>query len=169
MDSADREATESVADALARARRHARAAAAESLAAVHALLDAGALATTGMPADHSSLAPVAQWMGRLEAWLGSGAQADGALFDTLLDTLDSEILRWEQRSRAEPEARNVLRAFLAVRELLWELAPTARSQTGHTGEPTGEHSSRARPSGADPEDASAPESEPRLRRVSVQG
>ena len=32
-----------------------------------------------------------------------------------------EIERWEARSARDPDARAVLRAFLGLRELLWEL------------------------------------------------
>ena len=44
-----------------------------------------------------------------------------AVLRALADGLDSEIERWEARSREDAEARSVLRAFLAVREVLWEL------------------------------------------------
>ena len=39
----------------------------------------------------------------------------------MLDALDAEIARWETKARQDADARAVLRAFLGVRELLWEL------------------------------------------------
>lgn len=113
---------ESALQALARARRHGRAAARESAAALRALLDATALATSGRDASVGGLAPLAEQLDALGAWLEAGAEPDAArLLDAVLDALDEEIGRWEARSREEPEARPVLRAFLAVRELLFEL------------------------------------------------
>ena len=38
----------------------------------------------------------------------------------LAEALDGEIARWEIRARDDAEARSVLRAFLGLRELLWE-------------------------------------------------
>jgi hypothetical protein len=44
-----------------------------------------------------------------------------ALTAPLIAALNGEIRRWEQRSRKDADARPVLRAFLGLRELLWEL------------------------------------------------
>lgn len=44
-----------------------------------------------------------------------------ALAEPLEVALEAEIKRWEQRSQTDPDARPVLRAFLGLRELLWEL------------------------------------------------
>jgi len=58
---APRSAPADVAEALARARQHARSAASEAVSAVRALLDAAALATSGLPSDASRLlAPLAR-------------------------------------------------------------------------------------------------------------
>ena len=58
----------SAAEALARARQHARRAASEAVAAVHALLDAAALATSGSPSEANRLlAPLAQLLESLAA------------------------------------------------------------------------------------------------------
>ena len=107
--------------ALARAGRHARNAASEALAALRALLDAIAIVSGGAPAEsHAALSGAAAWLDRLVGGLKTGPE-DAAITRALADALDAEITRWEERAREDPEARAVLRAFLGVRELLWEL------------------------------------------------
>ena len=115
-------AEHSLEDALARARRHAKNAVAEGLEAVRALLDAASLATSGArAAEH----PV---FGRADAWIrdaSAGLAASGGLptdlAASLADALDAEIARWEQRAHDDGDARAVLRAFLGLREMLWEI------------------------------------------------
>jgi hypothetical protein len=109
-------------DALSRARDHARAAFAEATLAARCLLDAASLGATGVPADgHEALRQAAHWLDRVAAAASSGAAGDAVRWmTTVADALDAEIARWEARSRVDPEARAVLRAFLSVRELLWE-------------------------------------------------
>jgi hypothetical protein len=110
-----------VEDALARARRHARNAAAEALEAVRALLDAIAILSGGATAEsHAALSGAAQWLDELARQL-AGGPGDATITRALADALDAEIARWEERARDDPDARAVLRAFLGVRELLWEL------------------------------------------------
>jgi len=111
----------SVEAALARAGRHARNAAAETLEAVRALLDALAILSGGATAEsHAALAGAARWLDELTRQLASGP-GEAAVTRALADALDAEIARWEERAREDPDARAVLRAFLGVRELLWEL------------------------------------------------
>jgi len=106
--------------ALARARDHARTAAAEAALAARALLDAASLGASGVPAEgHAALRSLLRWLEEAAAGAGGGAAARWAA--ALADALDAEIARWEARSRSDPEARGVLRAFLGLRELLWEL------------------------------------------------
>ena len=147
---------QSVEEALERARLHARVAAAEALAAVGALVDAGALAATGNNARAGRLSPLAQSLEQLRAWLEPDGRADGAsVLGALSEALDAEIKRWEERSRDEPEARAILRAFLAVREVVWELT----SRHGMSGPDS-------------PKAAPAAEAEPtrsRIQRVTVEG
>jgi hypothetical protein len=116
-------------EALARARRHASAALAETTCAVRALLDAASLATTGAPSDaHAALAGAAAWLDDVAGQLQSVAGRPGAAWlDAVARVLDEEIARWERRGRADADARAVLRAFLGVREILWEfgLRPSA--------------------------------------------
>ena len=121
-------------EALARARNHARAAAAEAVAALHALLDAAALAGIGRPADtHRLLGPAAQILSQLARELGSGRISRvESLLVSVTRAVDDEITRWEQRARDDAEARAVLRAFLGLRELLWEMGvrdPTEVAQS----------------------------------------
>jgi hypothetical protein len=145
------------AEALARARRHARAAAAEALDAVHALLDAAALATGGVPAEaHRTLSLASKLLETASRGLEPSASAEGrALAEALAGALDNEIGRWEERAHDDPEARAVLRAFLGLRELLWELG-IRRAGASAAGEPdaTGRKAAVVRP-------------RPRVERVQV--
>ena len=131
--------------ALARARRHAKNAVGEALEAVRALLDAASLATSGAPAASSPLfASVDGWIARASR----GLSADGGLSDGLAAeiaaALEHEIARWEQRAKSDDDARPVLRAFLGLREVLWELG--VRAPRSSAGEPrTSESRSPAAP------------------------
>jgi hypothetical protein len=161
---AGRSSPADLAEALARARRHARSAASESVLAVHALLDAAALAASGLPSDASRLlAPLARLLESLAQGLAPDADAVSApLLEALAEALDAEIARWEARARDDAEARAVLRAFLGVRELLWELGLRRRERA--PGSAPG-----------DPEPAQGPHGprpvrrRPRVQRVPVQG
>ena len=122
--------------ALARAGTHGRRAAAEALAALGALLDAAALAGVGKPAAaHPWLGPLAEMLTHLADFLGSSRDpAAEPLVEAIARALDAEIERWEHRARNDADARAVLRAFLGLRELLWEAGirrppPTARTRT----------------------------------------
>lgn len=110
-------------EALARARRHARAAAGEGLEAVRALLEAAALATPVVPSGAQRfLTLLSDTLEELAATLGAEDRAtQTSLGRALTEALDAEIARWEARARDDTEARAVLRAFLGLREVLWEL------------------------------------------------
>lgn len=124
-------APQSVEQALARATAHARNAVAESLLSARSLLDAVSLALTGravdaLDGDSSGLAGAfAGFAAAIERLAGRARGADDtlppSLADALVGALDVEIARWEQRSADDPDARAVLRAFLGLREILWEL------------------------------------------------
>ena len=107
--------------ALARSREHARAAVSETLSCLRALLDAASLATSGVPAEgHGLLRQLASALG--DAAEGLTPNVDGnEIVEAVAAALDDEIVRWEVRAEGDPDARAVLRAFLGVRELLWEL------------------------------------------------
>ena len=120
-------------EALARARRHALAALAESAHALRALVDAASLAATGAPSDaHAALAGASAWLDETaERMLADAGRQGAAWLDAVTHVLDAEIARWETRGRDDPEARAVLRAFLGVREILWEfgLRPSTTAQS----------------------------------------
>ena len=110
-------------EALARAREHGRLALAEALNTLQALLDAAALAGSGKPLQsHRQLAPLARLLEGLSSDLaGRGGDGPEPLLASIADALDVEIARWEKRARDDLDARAVLRAFLGLREILWEL------------------------------------------------
>lgn len=150
-------------EALARARRHAKNALAEGLAAVRALLDATSLATSGAAAgEHPVFAVADAWIGDASRSLTHARGIPADLGAALAEALDAEIQRWEQRALADDDARSVLRAFLGLREMLWEVGvrPTAPRPT---------RSSRAAvPAQPAPEPGNEPRPR-RVERVSVQG
>jgi hypothetical protein len=139
-------------EALARAKRHAKSAVAEALEALRALLDAASLATSGAPAAHNALfESVDRWIARASrGWASEGGLSDGIAAE-IAAALDLEIARWEERTKSDDDARPVLRAFLGLREVLWELgvrAPRAEAESA----------------------PSAPATRPRrVQRVAVQG
>jgi hypothetical protein len=126
-----------VQEALARARRHARASLAEAVAAARALLDAAALAATGVPSDEQRrLSGLAATLDALAAQIAPDGAGDGTpLLAAVYEALDDEIERWEERSRDDADARPVLRAFLGLREILWELG-VRPTQAGPPSEPS---------------------------------
>jgi hypothetical protein len=150
----DRDAPERALDeALARARRHAKNAAAEALEALRALLDAASLATSGAPSANNALfVSIDRWIARASrGWASQGGVSDGITAE-IAAALDQEIARWEERAKHDDDARPVLRAFLGLREVLWELGVRAQ---------------RAEPSGGR---AGADPLRPRrVQRVAVQG
>jgi hypothetical protein len=144
-------------EALQQAARHARAAAAEAALALRSLLDAAAFFAAGAPArENGVLRDAAQWLDGVARGVAPEGGGDAALAQALAGALDAEIARWEARAVQDPEARAVLRAFLGVRELLWELGVRA-----------------APPSSAPPREPYPPERPAtrrrRVERVRVQG
>ena len=118
-------------EALARARRHARAAARESVSALAALLDAASLAAAGVPAARRpELALLVRALSDLGEVLGADGDEGSPLLDAVADALDAEIGRWEERAERDADARAVLRAWLGLRELLWELGVRRRTRRG---------------------------------------
>ena len=123
-------------EALREAGRHARVAAAEAALALRALLDAAALFGTGAPAqDHAVLRDAAAWLEASARGMAPENGSDASLAQALAGALDAEIARWEARAAQDPEARAVLRAFLGVRELLWELGVRPSPPAGAAGAP----------------------------------
>jgi hypothetical protein len=159
---------ESATEALARARHHTCAAIAEALAAIRALLDASSLALTGeASANNAVLGPLARMLERLRAEFDGGAttREAAALLHSIAEALDVEIERWQARAESDPEARAVLRAFLGLRELLWEVgirrepdpgADEAEEDPARGARKAGRANSRRR-------------KKPRVQRVTVEG
>jgi hypothetical protein len=157
---------ETVGEALARARRHGRAATAEALAMVRALIDAASLTASGRPSEASRLlGPLAKLLEALGDELGRDA-GDGSwqILDAIAGAIDDEIGLWEERGRDDTEARTVLRAFLGLREILWEFG-FRRSGGPESGD---SEESRRPPSPASRRRA-AKSQRARVQRVPVQG
>jgi hypothetical protein len=161
-----RDAPASAGEAVARARQHARSAASELVSALHALLDAASLAAAGRPSDANRLlAPLAQMLDELARGLAPDTDSMSApLLSALAEALDAEIARWEARSREDTEARAVLRAFLGVRELLWELGLRRREPAAQPGAGA-ERAERVDP----PPAPRVVRRRPRVQRVPIEG
>ena len=152
----------SVEEALQRARRHSRAALSEALAAAQALLDAASFGMRGEPAEsHAALGSLSRTLEQASRQLSEDTgRLAGPVVEAILDALDAEIARWEERSSEDVEARAVLRAFLGLREILWEFgmrrdeAAADRSQAGPRSRSTA---------------AKRPRTGRRVQRVRVQG
>lgn len=114
---------ETAAEALGRARVHARRALGEAIAAMRALLDAASLGWSGKPSEaHAALRGIASLLDEQSERFTTGKDVLPApMASAILEALDQEIARWEQRGDADTEARAVLRTFLGLREILWEL------------------------------------------------
>jgi hypothetical protein len=158
-------APESAAEAIARARKHAHSAIAEALAAIRALLDASSLALSGeAAATNAVLGPIARilegFRAEFDGDLVTGEAA--TLLRSIAEALDAEIARWQARAESDPEARAVLRAFLGLRELLWEFGIRRESDPGESEEdpPRG-----ARKAGRSNSKRRKP---PRVQRVTVE-
>ena len=157
---------ESASEALARARRHTHSAISEALAAIRALLDASSLALTGeASAANAILGPLARILEGLRAEFDGGAATGEAtaLLRSIAEALDAEIARWQARAESDPEARAVLRAFLGLRELLWEFGIRRESDANGSEETS---TRTARKTGRS---ASTRRKQPRVQRVTVEG
>ena len=133
-----------VEEALRRSAQHARNAIAEALLAAQALLDAVALATTGRAASASPtsdsgrnrndvLGALADRIAQLAQELrGEEPDLPESWTRAVLAALDHEIERWETRSQDDPDARAVLRAFISLREILWEFGLRSPAEARNT-------------------------------------
>jgi hypothetical protein len=160
------ESPERSSEAFVRARKHAHAAIAEALASVGALLDASSLALSGEAATSNALlGPMARILEGLRAEFDASTTTGeiAALLRSIVDALDAEIGRWETRAETDPDARAVLRAFLGLRELLWEFGIRRESDANQSGEtPTRAARKKGR-------SASSRRKQPRVQRVTVEG
>lgn len=159
-----RAAPDDASAALARAGVHARRSVAEAALAARALLDAGALAATGRPAHETGgFARMADGLDTLAASLGGESPANEALLGAVAEAIDAEIGRWEARASADPDARAVLRAWLGLRELLWEVG-VRRRQTPASEGPQSRETGRV-----DDEHDASPAAKARARVVPARG
>jgi len=164
-------------EAIGRARDHARRALLETLATVQALLDVLLRTQSIDPSSREASGPSIQ--DTLSSWhetLRNGGDFDlpKNVVEPLLEALDREIARWERRSRSDPEARTVLRAFLGLREVLWEFVATpgesadmSTAPPTPTPTPTQTPTAPPTPTPAPPRPKAA--SRPRVRRFDVEG
>lgn len=109
--------------ALERAIDHASLALAEGVASARAALDASSLVVSGLPADSQpNLAELARTLDQIAGALsGESPSLRATAINTLLEAIDSEVSRWEVRSRSDQDARAVLRVYMGLREVLWEV------------------------------------------------
>ena len=114
---------ESVQEALERSLQHAGLALAEGVLSSRALLDVASLGISGEPAeDQPHLAEFARTLDQIaDALSGKSPSLRTAFLGVILDAVESEIARWEVRSSSDEDARSVLRAFIGLREILWEM------------------------------------------------
>ncbi len=191
--SAKGEPPRSVEDAMALAIEHARLALIEALLAGRAVVDSVSLATMGEAAARRATAasnpgarrsiPDARWaldamaqsldeaVDRLRRHTGPGSPISPSLMSALLDALDLEITRWEGRSNDDEEARAVLRAFLGVREVLWELGlrrPASDDGEKERSERSAPRKRRPRRAAPDRRSETTKRRAPRVQRVEVQ-
>jgi len=139
---ADAPSRDTVEAALARAATHGRRAASEALLAARALLDALSLALHGASADERRiLGLAARTLDDLADALAGGDARPGVLA-AVAEALDAEIARWEARARHDADARAVLRAYLGLREILWELGVRP---AGSAPAPEADEAGRAQP------------------------
>ena len=122
-------------EALSRAASHGRAALAEAIAAARALVEAASLAATGRTLDESGpLGLALRTLDELGDSLSAGLDGPaGDLLRAVSEALDAEIARWEERAEEDADARSVLRAYLGVREILWELGVRPPRRQGQAG------------------------------------
>jgi hypothetical protein len=126
-------------DAIERARRHLRNAVREGLEASRALVEAAMFSgdlDSKSPGSRSGGGFTAEIRTALDAWISTLDGDDPfrmpeSISGPLHRALQVEIDRWEKRSAEDDSARPVLRAFLGLRELLWELG--MRETASNTG------------------------------------
>lgn len=156
-----------VEQALARARSHGRRAASEALLAARALLDALSLTLHGaVPEERRILGLAARALDDLADALAGGPARPGVL-SAIADALDVEIARWEARARNDVDARAVLRAYLGLREILWEFG--VRASDGASAKARPAEPSRAKPAAGRARKGRRNGGGRRMTRVPVEG
>lgn len=127
---------DTVEQALAQSLQHARNSASEALMAARKLMDALSILLSDEPVVRHAEpdSPIALLAQAIERWAGTVRGPEPVYpspeLGAILHALDAEIARWEKKASSDSEARTVLRAFLGMREILWEFnSPPRRSQT----------------------------------------
>lgn len=127
---------DTVEQALAQSLQHARNSASEALMAARKLMDALSILLSNEPVVRHAQpdSPIAHLAQAIERWAGAvrGPEPEypSPELRSILQALDAEIERWEKRASSDPDARTVLRAFLGMREILWEFnSPPRRGRS----------------------------------------
>ena len=116
---------QSVEEALAQSRQHARLALSEVLRSISCLIDAAALALgagqnpildSGWTSLVSAIDEVARKLAGVQE---NEPQAEGV--PEILAALEQEISRWEDRAAHDEHAQAVLIAFVGLREMVWQM------------------------------------------------
>jgi hypothetical protein len=119
---------DSVLLALERARSHSQRSLSEAALALRALLDAASLGVSGEPAHRNLLLmELARSLDQSSALLADAATTSS--LQIVMDALDAQVERWEERSLDDPDARTVLRAFVGLREILFDSGFRTESNT----------------------------------------
>ena len=123
---------QSVEEALAQSRQHARLALSEVLRSISCLIDAAALALgagqnpildSGWTSLVNAIDEVARKLAGVQV---NEPRAEGV--SEILAALEQEILRWEDRATHDAHAQAVLIAFVGLREMVWEMRQVHRSK-----------------------------------------
>ena len=145
---------------LGRARGHLLRAALESLEATRTLLEAATRATGLQPGEENPLTDnvhhrlIEMIESLRKGGEGGHIQLPEALIRPITIAVELEIVRWETRSKTDPDARAVLRAFLGLRELLWEFG--VRSPESGAPSPSGSSSASSSCASPSPSSSSSP-------------
>jgi hypothetical protein len=111
--------------ALQRARMHLRNSMLEGLEGLRALLEAVAHASGQTSASTDSL--IGQIQTQIEDLISMVRDRASFVLPKIVllplnEAVETEIKRWQERAKHDPDARLVLRAFLGMRELIWEFS-----------------------------------------------
>ncbi len=158
-------------EGLRRARGHLGRAATEALEAARALLET-ALRANGLHAvaPESLAGEIGRSLDALISALRDGTpfRLPPALAAPLFRALEAEILRWETRSKNDPDARPVLRAFLGLREILWEFGVRAPNESAPAPDARRE-GTRQTSSRRNAQDEKTPRGQERIQRFDIEG
>ena len=158
-------------EGLRRARGHLGRAAMEALEAARTLLET-ALRANGLHtvAPESLAGEIGRSLDALISALREGTpfRLPPALAAPLFRALEAEILRWETRSKTDPDARPVLRAFLGLREILWEFGVRAPGESEPPPDARGEET-QGTPSDTRPPDQQTKRGPARIQRFDIEG